>query len=65
MSSVLDITYRKPTEFGIAADLSLLGGSLSVEALSNDSKLTGIVGVRYRDNSLLVNAKETETNYDS
>ncbi|MDO6623647.1 carboxypeptidase-like regulatory domain-containing protein [Oceanihabitans sp. 1_MG-2023] len=64
LSSVLDITYRKPTDFGIAADLSLLGGSLAIEAISNDNKLTGIVGVRYRDNSLLVNAKETETNYD-
>ncbi|MDO6597518.1 TonB-dependent receptor plug domain-containing protein [Oceanihabitans sp. 2_MG-2023] len=64
LSSVLDITYRKPTDFGIAADLSLLGGSLAIEAVSNDNKLTGIVGVRYRDNSLLVNAKETETNYD-
>ncbi|WP_452233235.1 TonB-dependent receptor [Lacinutrix sp. MEBiC02595] len=64
LSSVLDITYRKPSEFGIAADLSLLGGSIAIEAVSNDNKLTGIVGVRYRDNSLLVNAKETETNYD-
>ncbi|QRM91041.1 TonB-dependent receptor plug domain-containing protein [Lacinutrix sp. WUR7] len=64
LSSVLDITYRKPTEFGVAADLSLLGGSLAIEATSNDNKLTGIVGIRYRDNSLLVNAKETETNYD-
>jgi len=64
LSSVLDITYRKPTDFGIAADLSLLGGSIAIEAASNDNKLTGIVGVRYRDNSLLVNAKETETNYD-
>ena len=64
LSSVLDITYRKPTDFGIATDLSLLGGSLAIEAVSNDNKLTGIVGVRYRDNSLLVNAKETETNYD-
>ncbi len=64
LSSVLDITYRKPTEFGVAADLSLLGGSIAIEAVSNDNKLTGIVGVRYRDNSLLVNAKETETNYD-
>ncbi|MDX1277701.1 carboxypeptidase-like regulatory domain-containing protein [Oceanihabitans sediminis] len=64
LSSVLDITYRTPTDFGVSADMSLLGGSLSVEGVSDNSKLTGIVGVRYRDNSLLVNAKETETNYD-
>jgi len=64
LSSVLDITYRKPYQFGVTADLSLLGASVSVEGRSKDSKFTGIVGMRYRDNSLLVNAKETETNYD-
>lgn len=64
LSSVLDITYRNPLKFGINADLSLLGASLTAEAVSKDSKLSGIVGLRYRDNSLLVSAKETETNYD-
>ena len=38
LSSVLDITYRKPYEFGVRADLSLLGGRVSVETMSNDSK---------------------------
>ena len=61
LSSVLDITYKKPTDFGVAANLSLLGGSLAVETASKDSKFTGIVGLRYRDNSLLVDAQETET----
>ncbi|TYB79958.1 TonB-dependent receptor [Bizionia myxarmorum] len=64
LSSVLDITYRKPYQFGVRADVSLLGASVSAEGRSKDSKFTGIVGMRYRDNSLLVNAKETETNYD-
>jgi hypothetical protein len=64
LSSVLDITYKNPYQFEVNADLSLLGGSVSVEGVSKDSKLSGIVGMRYRDNSLLVNAKETQTNYD-
>lgn len=63
LSSVLDITYKNPIKFGISADLSLLGGSMAAEAISKDSKFSGIVGLRYRDNSLLVKAKETETNY--
>ncbi len=63
LSSVLDITYRRPSDFGASLDLSLLGASASVEGISNDGKLTGIVGLRYRDNSLFVNAKQTETNY--
>ncbi|WP_298344160.1 TonB-dependent receptor plug domain-containing protein [uncultured Algibacter sp.] len=63
LSSVLDITYKNPYEFQVNTDLSLLGGSLSIENISKDSKFTGIIGLRYRDNSLLVNAKETETNF--
>lgn len=60
LSSVLDITYRNPLKFGMSADLSLLGGSISAEAVSKDSKLSGIIGLRYRDNSLLLNSLETE-----
>ena len=64
LSSVLDITYRKPTRFGIRSDLSLLGGSITAEGSSKDQKFSALVGLRYRDNSLLVDAKETQTNYD-
>ena len=46
LSSVLDITYRKPTNFGASADLSLLGASVSVGGISNDGKLSAIVGLR-------------------
>lgn len=63
MSSVLDITYRNPTHFKASLDASLLGGSLTVEGVSKNQKWSNITGVRYRDNSLLVNSKETETNY--
>ena len=63
LSSVLDITYKNPYQFEVNADLSLLGGSLSIENISKNSKFSAIVGARYRDNSLLVNAKETETNF--
>ena len=63
LSSVLDITYRKPTNLSARLDLSLLGANASVEGISNDGKLTAIVGLRYRNNSLFVNAKQTETNF--
>ena len=63
LSSVLDITYRKPTNLGASLDLSLLGASAAVEGISNDGKLTAIVGLRYRNNSLFVNSKQTETNF--
>jgi len=64
LSSVLDITYRTPIESGFTTDFSLLGGSFTAEAISKDSKFTSITGLRYRDNSLLVNSKETETNFN-
>ncbi|MGC4041735.1 MAG: TonB-dependent receptor [Flavobacterium sp.] len=63
LSSVLDITYRKPTKFGLAAEASFLGGSITGEGTSKNKKWSAITGVRYRDNSLLVNSQETSTNY--
>ena len=62
LSSVLDITYRTPLKFGVRAEASLLGGSIAAETVSKDSKFSGIIGLRYRDNSLFINSLETETN---
>ncbi|RZJ67842.1 MAG: TonB-dependent receptor [Flavobacterium sp.] len=63
LSSVLDITYRTPIKFGASAEASLLGGSLTVDLVSKNKKWAAMTGVRYRDNSLLVNSQETQTNY--
>lgn len=63
LSSVLDITYRKPTEFGASLEASLLGGSVSVDAVSKNKKWSAVTGVRYRNNSLLVDSQDTQTNY--
>ncbi len=63
LSSVLDITYRRPTDFAASVDASLLGGSISGEGISKDGRFTALAGVRYRDNSLLVDAKQTESNF--
>lgn len=63
LSSVLDITYRKPTQFGAVAEASFLGASAAVDAVSKNGKWSTINGIRYRNNSLLVDSQETETNY--
>ena len=63
MSSVLDITYRNPKKFAAGIEASLLGGSVSVEGVSKNQKWSNITGIRYRNNALLVNSQETETNY--
>ena len=64
LSSVLDITYRRPTKFGAAAEASLLGGSLAFDAVSKNQKWSAITGFRYRNNGLLVNSQETKTDYN-
>ena len=64
LSSVLDITYRTPIGFGVRADVNLLGGSITTETVSKNSKFSAITGLRYRDNSLLVKSKETKTNFN-
>lgn len=63
LSSVLDIEYRRPVDFGGSFEASLLGGSASVEGVSKNKKLTGILGLRYRDNSLFVDAKQTDADF--
>ena len=63
LSSVLDITYRNPKQFAASLEASLLGGSLTVEGISKNQKWSNITGIRYRNNSLLVNSQETETNF--
>lgn len=63
-SSVLDITYRTPTKFGGQVDLSFLGAGLSVDAVSKNQKWAGVLGFRYRDNSILVGSQETEAEYN-
>ncbi|MES2574103.1 MAG: TonB-dependent receptor [Bacteroidota bacterium] len=63
LSSVLDITYRKPTKFGAVAEASFLGASVAVDAVSKNKKWSEVTGIRYRNNSLLVNSQETQTNY--
>ena len=63
LSSVLDITYRKPTGFGANFEGSFLGGSMAFDLVSKNKKWSAITGIRYRNNSLLVKSQETQTNY--
>ncbi len=63
LSSVLDISYRTPTQFGAVAEASFLGASVAVDAVSKNGKWSEVTGIRYRNNSLLVDSQETQTNY--
>ncbi|MEJ5302555.1 MAG: TonB-dependent receptor [Bacteroidales bacterium] len=63
MSSVLDIQYRRPTAFGGAASVSLLGASLHLEGLSSDRKTTYVVGIRQKSNQYLLGSLQTKADY--
>lgn len=62
LSSVLDITYRTPTEFKAGVSASLLGASANIEGTLLNNKLSALIGVRYYNNSLFINSKDVETN---
>ena len=64
MSSVLDITYRKPERFSARIDASFLGASATVEGLSKDQRFKALVGARYRNNALLLNSTDVEANFN-
>jgi hypothetical protein len=63
MSSVLDITYKKPDKFRGSVMLSLLGASGHLEAASKNQKFTFLVGVRQKSNQYVLNALETKGQY--
>ncbi len=64
LSSTLNITYKTPIKRQTQIDLSLLGASATLETASKNKKLTSITGVRYRNNSLLVNSTNTNANFN-
>ncbi|WP_405398149.1 carboxypeptidase-like regulatory domain-containing protein [Maribacter sp. Asnod2-G09] len=64
LASVLDIKYKTPTLFSLRADASFLGASASLETVSKNQKLSSVSGVRYRNNSLLVNSQQTQSNFN-
>ena len=64
MSSVLDIKYRKPTEFAGSATASLLGGALHLEDLSKNGKFSHITGIRYKTNRYLLGSLDEKGEYN-
>ncbi|MCB8994915.1 MAG: carboxypeptidase-like regulatory domain-containing protein [Bacteroidales bacterium] len=63
MSSVLDITYRKPREFAGSVSASLLGGSVHLEGSDKSGRFTFLSGMRYKTTSYLLNSLETAGDY--
>ncbi|TVQ15937.1 MAG: TonB-dependent receptor [Bacteroidetes bacterium] len=63
MASVLDITYKTPTEFRGSFYMSLLEGSLHIEDALADKRLTYLFGVRHKSNQYLLGTLDTQGDY--
>ncbi|MCW3106512.1 MAG: TonB-dependent receptor [Segetibacter sp.] len=63
MSSVLDITYKRPKKFAGSAYIGLLEQGLHLEGTAKNDKVTYLVGFRNRSNRNLVSSQETKGNY--
>jgi len=63
MSSVLDVSYRKPVDYQCRLNASLLGGSATFEGISKSNKFSHISSIRYKTSQYLLNTLETKGEY--
>lgn len=63
MSSVLDVTYKKPRETAGSLTLSLLGAEAHVEGVTGNDKFSYLIGARYKNTSIALNMMETKGSY--
>ena len=63
LSSVLDITYKKPTIPAGSVTLSLLGAEAHAEGCAFKNKVSYLVGVRYKNTQYLLGKMDTKGDY--
>ena len=63
MSSVLDITYKKPVDFYGSATLSFLGANLHLEGSSPSKKFSYLIGARKKSTKYVLNSLDTKGEY--
>jgi len=64
MSSVLDIKYRKPSDFRGSASASMLGATAHFEDVALKGKLSHISGIRYKTNRYILGSLDEQGEYD-
>ncbi len=62
MSSVLDVTYKKPEAFEGAVSASMLGGNIYLG--SSTGKFTQVTGFRYKRGTTLLKTLDTKGDYE-
>ncbi|MFL5764032.1 MAG: carboxypeptidase regulatory-like domain-containing protein [Bacteroidia bacterium] len=63
MSSVLDVTYRRPRKFAGTVSGSLLGSNLHLEGCSPNHRFTWLMGARYKTNRYLLGKTDSKGEY--
>ena len=63
MSSVLDITYKKPKSSGGSAYIGLLEQGFHIEGTGAKNKVSYLLGIRNRSNRNLLSSQDTKGNY--
>ncbi len=63
LSSVLDITYKKPTITAGSLTLSLLGAEAHAEGMAFTGKMSYLIGARYKNTQYLLGNMDTKGDY--
>ncbi|MBR4147803.1 MAG: TonB-dependent receptor [Bacteroidales bacterium] len=63
MSSVLDVTYKKPRETAGSLTMSMLGAEAHVEGVLGKDKFSYLIGGRYKNTAIALNMMETKGSY--
>ncbi len=63
LSSVLDITYKRPREFSGSASASLMGGAVSIASPMMKRRLRQVTGFRYRTLNAVLKGLDTQGDY--
>jgi len=63
LSSSLNVSYKRPTSNQGSLDVGLLGGSVHYEGITNNDRVSYIVGLRHKDSRYLLNSLEVDGQY--
>jgi hypothetical protein len=64
MSSVLDIKYKRPTEFAGSVSGSMRGASIHFEGTNKNNHFMYLTGVRYKNNAAILRSLDTKGQYN-
>ena len=63
LSSVLDVTYKKPVSFGSSITVGLLGGDAHIEGTTGNNRLQYLLGVRHKRSEYILNTFDVKGEY--